>query len=68
MVFLIGTLSTWAGLDRDRALHPAIMMAIASYYVLFAVMGSSGQTIVVESIVAMLVRNRGTNEVSILHM
>lgn len=39
------------GLDRDRAFYPILMMVIASYYVLFAVMGGSMQALLVESIV-----------------
>ena len=27
------------GLDRDRAFYPTVLVVIASYYVLFAVMG-----------------------------
>lgn len=33
-----GIFTTVAGLDRDRALYPAILIVIASYYDLFAVM------------------------------
>jgi hypothetical protein len=42
------------GLDRDRAFYPTLMIVIALYYVLFAVMTGSMQTVLVES-VAMLV-------------
>ena len=38
-------------LDRDRAFYPTVLIVIASYYVLFAVMGGSGRAIVVESLV-----------------
>jgi len=38
-----------AGLDRDRALYPVMMIVIASYYVLFAVLGNSPQSQLVES-------------------
>jgi hypothetical protein len=37
------------GLDRDRAFYPTVMIVIAAYYVLFAVMGGSVQTVVIES-------------------
>jgi hypothetical protein len=40
------------GLDRDRALYPVMMMVIASYYVLFAVMGAGSQVLVIELLVA----------------
>lgn len=35
----IGLFTSIVGLDRDRALYPAILIVIASYYDLFAVMG-----------------------------
>jgi hypothetical protein len=37
--------------DRDRAFYPTMAIIVASYYVLFAVMGGSRHTLVVESIV-----------------
>ena len=39
------------GLDRDRAFYPTVMIVIALYYVLFAVMTGSIQTVLVESVV-----------------
>ncbi len=42
------------GLDRDRAFYPTVMIVIAAYYVLFAVMSGSVQTMVVESLVMTL--------------
>ena len=39
------------GLDRDRAFYPTLMIVIALYYVLFAVMTGSIQTVLAESIV-----------------
>jgi hypothetical protein len=42
------------GLDRDRAFYPTVMIVIASYYVLFAVMSGSVLTVVVESVVMTL--------------
>jgi hypothetical protein len=44
--------STAVGLDRDRAFYPTILIVIASYYALFAVMGESIQALVVEAVVA----------------
>ena len=43
-----------AGLDRDRALYPVVVIVTASYYVLFAVMGASQDVLLVELIVATL--------------
>ena len=42
------------GLDRDRAFYPTLMIVIALYYVLFAVISGSVQTIVIESAVMTL--------------
>ena len=42
------------GLDRDRAFYPTVMIVIASYYVLFAAMSGSVQTVVIESVVLTL--------------
>lgn len=39
------------GLDRDRAFYPTVMIVIALYYVLFAVMTGSIQTVLAESVV-----------------
>ena len=41
-------------LDRDRAFYPTVMIVIASYYVLFAAMSGSVQTVVIESVVMTL--------------
>lgn len=42
--------ATLVGLDRDRAFYPTVMMVIASYYGLFAVIGGSVQVLLLESI------------------
>jgi hypothetical protein len=42
------------GFDRDRAFYPAVLIVVASYYVLFAAMSGSIQTVVLESIVMTL--------------
>ncbi len=39
------------GFDRDRAFYPTVTIVIALYYVLFAVMSGSVQTVLLESIV-----------------
>jgi hypothetical protein len=36
--------------DRDRAFYPTVMIVIASYYGLFAIMGGSIQVLAFESI------------------
>lgn len=44
--------ATVIGFDRDRAFNPTVLIVIASYYVLFAVMGASGRTLAIEIAVA----------------
>jgi hypothetical protein len=39
------------GFDRDRAFYPTVLIVIASYYVLFAAMSESVQTVLLESVV-----------------
>jgi hypothetical protein len=41
-----------AGFDRDRVFYPTLLMPIATYYILFAVMGSYTPAIIIESLVA----------------
>lgn len=50
----VGVFSTFVGLDRDRALYPAILIVIASYYSLFAVMGGSTNPIIIETLVGLV--------------
>src|SRR5688500_3466498 len=51
LAFLTGLLGRLAGFDRDRAFYPILVIVVAHYYVLFAVMGGSARAVVVESIV-----------------
>ncbi len=44
--------ASFVGLDRERAFYPTVLIVIASYYVLFAVMGASGRTLVIEVVAA----------------
>lgn len=48
----VGGLATVVGLDRDRAFYPTVLIVIALYYPLFAVIGGSHPALVVESGVA----------------
>jgi hypothetical protein len=60
MEFLIGFFLSLAvagfaaivGLDRERAFYSTVLIVIASYYVLFAVMAASGRTVLIEVVVA----------------
>jgi hypothetical protein len=46
-----GLVGTAAGFDRDRAFYPTVTIVIASYYLLFAVMGASPGVLAAESLV-----------------
>ena len=48
LAITIGLLGTVAGMDRDRAFYAVAMMVIASYYVLFALMGASTHVLMLE--------------------
>jgi hypothetical protein len=58
MPYLIGIVASvgvavfarWVGFDRDRAFYPTVVIVIAAYYVLFAVMTGSLQTVLLECI------------------
>ena len=52
LALIVGSLATFFGLDRDRALYPVVTIVIASYYALFAVMGGSMEVLIIESLVA----------------
>ena len=41
-----------AGFDRERVFYPTIVIVNATYYILFAVMGSSTPALAIESLVA----------------
>ena len=48
---VVAVFARLVGLDRDRAFYPTVMIVIALYYVLFAAISGSVQTVLVESIV-----------------
>ena len=41
------------GFGRDRSFYPTILIVVASFYVLFAVMGGGGRALVLELVVAL---------------
>lgn len=51
LALAVSVLATCVGFDRDRVFYPTLMIVIASYYALFAVMGGSIQVLATESIV-----------------
>jgi len=60
MAYLIGVglavvvcaFAALAGFDRDRAFYPTLLIVVATYYILFAVMGSSTPALTSESVAA----------------
>jgi hypothetical protein len=39
------------GFDRDRVFYPTLLIVIATYYALFAIIGCSRRTFLIESLV-----------------
>lgn len=52
LALAVAGVATMIGLDRERSFYPTVLIVIASHYVLFAVMGGSGQTLAIEILVA----------------
>ena len=46
--FAVAAAATLIGFDRERTYYPTVLIVIASYYVLFALMGASDRTLVME--------------------
>ena len=53
MAVAVGLFTSVVGLERDRALYPVVMIVIASYYDLFAVM-AGGSALAAEAMVSVL--------------
>lgn len=51
LALVVALFGTAVGFDRDRAFYATVLIVVATYYGLFAVMGGSMQTLLVESIV-----------------
>jgi hypothetical protein len=49
LALVVAGFAAFAGFDRDRAFYPTILVVIASYYVLFAVIRGSVYAVLVES-------------------
>jgi len=60
MEYFVGVILTLAvaafaavvGFDRQRAFYATVLIVISSYYALFAVMGASTRTLLIETVVA----------------
>jgi hypothetical protein len=46
----VAAFGRWVGLDRDRAFYPTVLIVVASYYVLFAAVGGTTRTVLIELI------------------
>jgi hypothetical protein len=51
LAIAVGLFATTTGMDRDRAFYPVVAMVVASYYVLFAVLGHSTEALVLDAAV-----------------
>jgi hypothetical protein len=47
----VALMAWWVGFDRSRAFYPTVLMVVASYYVLFAVVAGSTEGVLAESLV-----------------
>lgn len=54
LALTVGAFATVVGWDRDRSFYPTVTVVIASIYCLFAVMGASSSTLLVEAALALV--------------
>src|SRR3982751_6497414 len=54
LAIVVAVFARWVGFDRDRAFYPSVLIVVASYYVLFAAMIGSVETVLFESILMTL--------------
>lgn len=47
----VGLLGTFVGFERDRAFYSTVLIVVASYYALFAIVGGSTHALVLEALV-----------------
>ena len=52
LALAVAGMATVIEFERERAFYPTVLIVVASYYVLFAAMGGSGRTVVMEIAVA----------------
>ena len=50
LALIVSSFARLTGFDRDRAFYPTMVIVIALYYVLFAVMAASSRALVVDSL------------------
>ena len=51
LAVLVCAFATLVGFDRDRVFYPTVVIVNASYYILFAVIGSSTPALMLESVI-----------------
>jgi hypothetical protein len=54
LALLVSLFAKLVGLDRDRAFYPTVLVVVASYYDLFAVMGGSMHAVGAELVVTLV--------------
>jgi hypothetical protein len=52
LALVVCAFAALAGFDRERVFYPTVLIVVATYYILFAVMGRSTPALAVESAVA----------------
>ena len=52
LAVVVCAFATLVGFDRDRVFYPTVATVIATYYILFAVIGSSTRALALESLIA----------------
>lgn len=52
LALVVCAFGSLAGFDRDRVFYPTMAIVVATYYILFAAIGSSTPALVLESLVA----------------
>ena len=50
LAIIVAIYARLTGYDRDRAFYPLVLVVVASYYDLFAVMGGTGADLIAETI------------------
>jgi hypothetical protein len=50
LALAVGLMATLVGLDRERSFYPTVTIVVASYYVLYAVLGGSTHAMLIESV------------------
>src|SRR5947208_3513413 len=52
LALLVCSFARLVGFDRDRVFYPTLVVVVATYYILFAVIGSSMRALAFESLIA----------------